>query len=49
MKMNHLTANTDAKELTRDNLTDEEMLTVASQINLKVGRQMRKMLPCVHK
>lgn len=27
--------NTDAKELTRDNLTDEEMLTAASKINLE--------------
>ena len=41
MKINHLIANTDARELTRGNLTDEEMLTVARRINLKVRRQIR--------
>ena len=41
MKINHLITNTDAKQLTRGNLTDEEMLTVVRRINLKVGRQIR--------
>lgn len=41
MKINHLIANTGAKELTRGNLTDEEMLTVARKINLEAGRQIR--------
>ena len=41
MKTNCLIANTDAKELTSGNLTDEEMLTVAKRINLKVERQIR--------
>lgn len=35
MKINHLIANTDANELTRGNLRDEEMLTVAGRINLE--------------
>ena len=48
MKINCLIANTDAKELTRGNLTDEEMLTVARRINLKVGRQIRWMPACAH-
>ena len=41
MKINYLRANTNANELTRSNLTDEEMLTVARRINLEAGRQMR--------
>lgn len=45
MKINHLIANTDANELTRSNLTDEEMLTVGRRENLGAGRQMRKMSP----
>lgn len=42
MKINHLIANNDANELTRGNLTDEEMPTVARRINLEAGRQMRR-------
>lgn len=41
MKINYLIANTNANELTRGNLTDEEMLTVARRINVEAGRQMR--------
>lgn len=48
MKINHLTTNIDADELTRGNLTDEEMLTVARKMNLEARRQMRKMSPCAY-
>lgn len=35
MKINQLMANNDVNELTRGNLRDEEMLTVARRINLE--------------
>lgn len=41
MKINYLIANTNANELTRGNLTDEETLTVARRINVEAGRQTR--------
>lgn len=45
VKINHLIANTEADELTRSNLTDEEMLIVGRRENPRAGRQMRKMSP----
>lgn len=48
MKVSHVIANIDAKELIKGNLADEEMLTVARRINLEAGRQMRRMSPCAY-
>lgn len=48
MKINHLIASIDVKELTRGNLTDEEMLTLARRINREAGRQSRCMSPRAH-
>lgn len=38
IEMNQLTAHTVAKELTGDNVTYEDMLTVATRINLEARR-----------